>query len=312
MNQPYQIVLDLWEANTDVDVETLKENGVTGLIVRLNDMVGGHHLDEHFEQNWAKALLFSVQTLYFVYNPWVDGKANCDWLIAHLPANFGKRRILVDVEVKYAGYSPTTYAKELQKFIALVKAAGYQIAIYTGAWFLSVVSSWPTQEDYWWGAYPYVLTNSKTWEEYKQALSTVSYSSFTKASPGPAKIWQCTGDGVRLAGFGNHAVDVSVFPGTLEDLAGWLSVPDGNPEEPQPVEEPEPVSGLYMVAQRFVNKRERPSEYNSRDIGDVLPGERVGPIIGIEGGATGAWAKLAQNEYVCVADRYGTTYLVEP
>jgi hypothetical protein len=81
-------------------------------------------------------------------------------------------------------------------------------------------------------------------------------------------------------------------------------------------DEVDALRGIIQELKDYVSDlecdREKPSECNSRDNGDVLPGERVGPIIGIEGGATGAWAKLAQNKYVCVADRFGTTYLVEP
>jgi GH25 family lysozyme M1 (1,4-beta-N-acetylmuramidase) len=240
MIQPYQIVLDIWEGNPDIDVPTLCENGVVGLIVRLNDMNGGHHLDAQFARNWALALQFPVQTLYFVYNPWVSGRANYDWLIAHLPADYGRRRLMIDVEVKYKDYAPATYAKEVAAFRALVNSICPE-TIYTGYGSLPLLDEWPKTCDYWWAAYPFMLTACTSWAEYKKALSVVSMSAFTKYSPGPARLWQCTGDGVRLEGFGNHAVDVNVFPGTLEQLAAWLGCTLA-PEPPEPPEQPEEVN----------------------------------------------------------------------
>ena len=141
MNE-YQIVLDIWEGNDDLDVPTLKANGVAGMIVRLNDMNGGHHLDERFVKDWEIAKQFDTQTIYFVYNPWVSGRANFDWLVAHLPADFDGRRLMIDTEVKYPGYSPETYAKETGIFYALV-AERFPQAIYTGEWFLPIVAKWP-------------------------------------------------------------------------------------------------------------------------------------------------------------------------
>lgn len=47
MKQPYQVVLDIWEASS-LDVSQLLAAGVGGLIVRINDMHGGHHMDEKF------------------------------------------------------------------------------------------------------------------------------------------------------------------------------------------------------------------------------------------------------------------------
>lgn len=309
MNTPYQILLDIWEGNPDLDVETLIANGVVGLIVRLNDMVGGHHIDERFAKNWLLAKRFAVRTLYFVYNPWVSGKANFDWLMAHLPADFGRTRILVDIEVKYPGYSAATYATEVTNFVALVKSAGFPLGIYTGGWFLSVLSAWPSNVDYWWGAYPDVLTAAQNWSAYKSALATVNMSAFTKKSPGPARLWQCTGDGVRLEGFGGHAVDVSVFPGTLDELGAWLNV--DSVSEPDPISEPDPVEAFdtrltFAVQSDILNIRSGPG-IGYADTGDKKRGDVIVPL-GV--GGTDVWILISKEpvQYVC-AKQGGVQYL---
>ena len=226
----YQILLDIWEGNPDLNVETLKAAGVTGLIVRLNDMNGGHHMDEAFEKNWATARQFPAQTVYFVYNPWRNGRENFDWLVEHLPSDIGKRRIMVDVEVRYAGYSAETYAREVETFLALV-GAQVPAAIYTGKWFLATVARWPVDVDYWWAAYPFSLQEHKSWESYREALEALDFAAFTRPAPGKARLWQCSGDGVILPGFGKHAVDVNVFPGTLDECKQWFHI-SGDAERP--------------------------------------------------------------------------------
>ena len=231
MNE-FQIILDIWEGNPDPDEAKLKAAGVAGLIVRLNDMNGGHHLDERFAQDWAFAKRFPIQSIYFVYNPWVTGKQNFDWLVAHLPADFDGRRLFIDVEVKYPGYSPDTYAKETQVFYNLV-AQRFPQAIYTGAWFLPIISKWPTAIPYWWGAYPNYLQGHATWESFKAAAAKMIFESWTKAAPGPAGLWQCSGGGNTLPGFGNHGVDISLFPGTLEECKQWFHIPSSETIPPE-------------------------------------------------------------------------------
>ena len=54
------------------------------MITRLNDINGGHHKDENFDKQWKQAQYF-LRAPYFVYNPWVNGKGNYDWLMANLP-----------------------------------------------------------------------------------------------------------------------------------------------------------------------------------------------------------------------------------
>lgn len=241
MERPYQLILDLWEANFDVDANALLVNGVVGLIARLNSMSGGHHMDAQFDRNWALAKRFPVQALYFVYNPWVDGQTNYDWMRAHLPADYGKRRIFVDIEVRYAGYPAATYARETAKFCALARAHN-PVTRYSGGGFLDLLKPWPADEEYWWAAYPYGdeskgqvdLRRATTWEQYRLRIERLNYREWTRLCPGSARMWQSSGDGVRLPGFGNHAVDVNVFPGPLEDAEEWFGC-DNRDNEEQPI-----------------------------------------------------------------------------
>ena len=80
-----QIIIDEWEGDAGLDDTTLLKY-VTGVIVRINDMAGGHHIDVLFTQRWEAAKLYPARAIYFVYNPWVDGKANYAWLKANLPS----------------------------------------------------------------------------------------------------------------------------------------------------------------------------------------------------------------------------------
>ena len=130
MDTPYQLILDVWEGNPDIDPAVVVANGVTGVIVRINDINGGHHMDARFIDDWTLAKKFPVQAIYFVYNPWVSGQANYDWLMAHLPADYGRRRLFLDVEVRYSGISPATYAAGVARFLDLARAH-FPATIYT-------------------------------------------------------------------------------------------------------------------------------------------------------------------------------------
>lgn len=70
-----ETILDVWEGSLDIDEQIIADGGVVGLIIRLNHISGGHHMDENFTTQWLQAINF-LRAPYFVYNPWVDGKAN--------------------------------------------------------------------------------------------------------------------------------------------------------------------------------------------------------------------------------------------
>lgn len=58
MRQPYQLGIDTWEGQLELDEAVLKANGVKFIFVRLNDINGGHHKDENFDKQWGEAAGF--------------------------------------------------------------------------------------------------------------------------------------------------------------------------------------------------------------------------------------------------------------
>jgi hypothetical protein len=217
-----QILCDVWEGSLDIDETILREGGVVGLIIRLNDMNGGHHKDMTFDAQWKQAENF-LRAPYFVYNPWVNGAATFNWMHNNLPD--GVSIVFADVEVSKAGYSPETYADELQFFYNL-SSQHYKMVIYTGAWFLSIVAHWP-QAEYWWARYPYYLCPqgdrvSWTWSEFSRRAHAYGYKPDPdNKCPGEESVWQCEGDQVVLPGTANRPMDLNLVNKTLPELEVW-------------------------------------------------------------------------------------------
>ncbi len=230
LGQEFCLGIDLWEGNGDVNEQAFQVGGVKLLLIRLNSITGGHHLDENFATQWAQAYKLFLRVPYFVYNPWAGGLANYQWLAANLPA--GVRRVAIDIEVKRDGYSPAIYAAEVAAFIKLCKAAGLWIVIYTGGWFLPILSKWPTDVDYWWARYPYSMypaaNQNITWERLYELIKELSWA--PGPTPGPCLLWQCSGDSFKLPGSNNRVIDVNIWRGSLAELAAWVGE-----EAPKPV-----------------------------------------------------------------------------
>lgn len=226
------LVVDVWEGSLEIDEGILKAAGVAGFVVRLNDMNGGHHMDGTFAAQWAQAASFA-RCPYFVYNPWVSGQANFDWLSANIPAEC--RSVMVDVEVRYAGYSPTTYAGEVAKFMTLAQSK-WRTAIYTGAGFSDLLMYWPACE-YWWAQYPgYDWGSVKTWDQLKAVLDAY-YVPYNRSSMpiGILRMWQFSGDKLILPGT-IRTTDVNIFYGTEAELRAWWGC--------EVAQSPGPVTGL--------------------------------------------------------------------
>ena len=213
----YQVLVDVWEGQVELDEAVLKAAGVAGIIVRLNDMNGGHHMDTGFTSQWEQAAGF-VRAPYFVYNPWVSGKANFDWLAASCPA--GVKRVFVDVEVIYSAVTPAQYGKELAAFLGLARGK-WNITIYTGQWFLPFVTPWDGGE-YWWARYPNSLyvAGQMTWAALMTKLNALPWT--PGSAPGVVKLWQCTADRIVLPGCGGRAIDINVFKGSRAELEAWI------------------------------------------------------------------------------------------
>jgi GH25 family lysozyme M1 (1,4-beta-N-acetylmuramidase) len=231
----YSVVLDVWEGNLEIDEVQLASANIAGLIIRINDMNGGHHLDTNFWSQWNQSGSFN-RVPYFVYNPWVNGQQNYDWLLANIPVC---PAVMIDTEVTEPNYGPATYAAEHAKFIAMC-CLKWKTVIYTGAGFVGskVLQYWTTGVDYWWSQYPWPLYEEKrpgytplpiinvTWGQLKQYLDSYAIwpSSTAKYCPAGAnavKLWQCSGDRFILPGM-TRTCDINIFPGTAEEYATWL------------------------------------------------------------------------------------------
>lgn len=219
-----QTLFDVWEGSLDIDEATIRAGGIVGLIIRLNHISGGHHIDSYFTTQWLQAEGF-LRAPYFVYNPWVDGHANYNWLISNLPKK-GVSRVFIDIEVVYKDYSPEVYADQVQAFIDEFTRAYPLTVIYTGQWFLPVLAHWPRNVEYWWARYPEAFhpDPSEVWSYEKLEVETEKYGYYPDPQhkcPGPLKLWQCSGDRLKLPGCQGRAVDVNLFNGTLQQLQDW-------------------------------------------------------------------------------------------
>ena len=242
------LVVDVWEGQPTMDFAALRAGGVAGIGIRLNDMSGGHHMDQAFTQLWAGAADF-VRFPYFVYNPWVDGAANFAWLVAHLPAEC--KSVALDVEVRYSGYAANVYAGEISKFMQLAKINGLKIIIYTGQGYTSLLSKWPVA-DFWWAQYPSpanYFAGVKTWDELRVRLDRLDKPFNVGLIPagGTLKLWQFSGDYLLLPG-SNRDMDVNIFYGSEQELADYFGTAP-SADNPPPVDEtPVTKSGLYRFA----------------------------------------------------------------
>lgn len=219
---------DVWEGALDIDENTLLSAGVKFLVIRLNDINGGSHIDTNFVNQWGQAERF-LRAPYFVYSPWTTGQKNAQFLMDNLPLE--TTRIFADIEVSYAGYSPKEYANNVRAFVSQIKAYKKPLSIYTGGWFLNMLSEWPKDVDYWWARYPnWVYPSQKTsvsWEWITNRVNQLAWSPDygTYKSPGPVVLWQCTADRYIMPGCAGRPMDINIYNGTLDVLSGWWGQP---------------------------------------------------------------------------------------
>jgi len=217
--------VDVWEGALDIDEGILLSAGVKFVIPRLNDMNGGHHKDTNFDNQWLQAEPF-LRAPYFVYNPWVSGKINAEWLLDNLPTK-GVTRKFSDVEVRKPEYPAETYANEVDIFKnELARWETTPTVCYTGQWFLSYLSHWPIDWEYWWARYPWYLypgtKQTISWEDLRLRIDYVGWKPDpAKACPGIVRLWQCTADRYIPPGCANRPMDMNVALMTLSELSAW-------------------------------------------------------------------------------------------
>ena len=240
-------VVDVWEGQREIDEQALMDAGVAGIVIRINDMNGGHHRDAAFDQQWSESANM-IHWPYFVYNPWVSAYKNFDWLESNMPSD--ATAVAVDVEVRYSGITPAIYSRDLEIFISLCKKK-WKTMIYTAEWFLKNLSGWPKNVDYWWAQYPGALyiPQTLTWQKLDKIFEAYDKPFNQSAIPGKLVMWQFSGDKLILPG-SQKPIDVNVFLGSAEQLAEYI----GSAGTSTPPVEITP-SGLYQFSENNFYQR---------------------------------------------------------
>ena len=117
------LLIDTWEGLGEIDESILKNNGVAGIGIRLNDITGGHHMDSAFVKQWNETPSL-VRFPHFTYNPSVSSQDNHDWLAANLPSE--ARSLAIDVVVPNGTRSPAKYAADLDVFLKLCAGSNWK------------------------------------------------------------------------------------------------------------------------------------------------------------------------------------------
>ena len=214
------LLIDTWDGLGEVDESILKSNGVSGIGIRLNDITGGHHMDAGFVKQWDEARSL-VRFPHFTYNPAVSSQDNHDWLAANLPSDAST--LAIDVVVPNGALSPSKYAANLDVFLKLCAGSGWKTIIYTAAWCLPFLSTWPKAE-YWWAQWPAptsYATNVSDWAGLKSALNTLDIPNNSASIPSVLKMWQFSGNHFILPGCANK-LNLNIFYGTESELASYF------------------------------------------------------------------------------------------
>jgi hypothetical protein len=222
---------DVWEGSLDIDENVIFAGGSKFIIIRMNDTVGGLHLDENFKKQWDQSRLFG-KCPYFVVAPWIYASAQAKFIMDNMPQ--GCKTICLDVELHY-NETPTQYAVLLKQLITQLKTNGYLVIIYTGQWFMQYVSPWPTDCEYWLAAYALIAYPkeriSLTWDQSKEIMKQLNWP--TLVMPGKIVIYQFTGDRWILPGCANRAVDMNLMlVSDFERVFGQKSSPVTGPINP--------------------------------------------------------------------------------
>ncbi len=221
----YQLFVDTYQDGGNIDVGILAQNGVAGIMSRINDIDysnGNFIPDTGFQAQYNATINGGlIPMIYFVYNPWRTGQQNFDYLQSVMPST--AKSVIIDIEVARLGYTPDAYATDVQTFVDLCNLH-WNTAIYTGAGFLQLLSKWPVDVKYFWAEYPATFypssTQSWTWDNIKNALSGFQLPLNNSQIPATLWGWQFTGDKIIPSGC-QKPMDVSVFYGSLQDLQNW-------------------------------------------------------------------------------------------
>ena len=288
--QNYSIVVDCWEANVNLDEQTLLANGVRGLIIRMNDTVDREHLDENFNAQWAASSMF-YRMPYFVFAPWMTVQAQVDFIIANLPA--GCKSIALDVEVDAYTINPIKVAGDLCELMRRLQMLGLHVIIYSGSWYwqikhIQVGLPWQAAADYWWAAYPYLFqpNNSRTattWDALKGLIAKWVWD--TAGSPGPCQLRQVCSR-YALPGTAGLNIDINIFNGDETSLAAYFGGNVAPTPTPEPTPIPSPIPQLKIINCSFLMAHPQPDlksspcqYFTAGDLTTLLATQTVGGIV---------------------------------
>lgn len=309
----YTLGFDFWEGSGEIDEKKFLEGGCRFFFVRINDMNGGHHKDQNFDAQWDQAVPF-YRAPYFVYNPWVDGIGNYNYLRSIVPPDV--RVFMLDTEVRKPGYPPEIYGQELATCISFLLMSNYSIIMYTGWGYLDILKPWPTNLPYCWARYPYILhpadgsTLMLTWEQLHEKIQWMTwYPGSSNLIPGPCNLWQCSGDSIILPGT-NRKIDIILFNGNVQEFQSYYQFPAA--QCPQGVAPPEPVDlpeGKILRFETLVaGQRIRTGPGIQYPVVSRVSKGQIFPALDL--GGSDVWIKIGEGQWIAV--RHGdVTYLKE-
>jgi len=299
------IVGDFWEANTGLDEITLYNNGMRGVILRMNDTVNREHLDDNFISQWKQSEIF-YRMPYFVFGDWFTPTQQYDFAMQNMPKE--ARAIGLDVEVDANTIQPHKVADDLFDLLTRFKNAGLKTKVYSGSWWwtpkhIDTGEAWENTQEYWWAAYPYLFqpNNTRTnftWNQLKTLISQWTWN--TGEAPGPCSLRQICSRYV-LEGTGGLNIDVNIFNGTELQLKDYFGGIEKKIMEEQDITSPQ-FSAVSLVAGQSI--RSKPSIYGNTPIGTVTIDGKEHPVLDI--GGSDVWVKTDQG-WVAVYNG-GTTY----
>jgi hypothetical protein len=297
--------MDIWEGRPTLDMPTLYASGVRGMIVRINDTVGGLHMDEAFTAHWNASEIF-YKIPYFVFAPWFESTAiaQYQWLVAHLPA--GVKAVALDVELDGKNVTPLILAQKLDDLVFRLQEHGLKVIIYSGSWWWNPVhiTTLPAHAkyDYWWASYPYILQpnntrTSATWDYLKSLIGKIEWQ--VGDTPGPKCRMRQVCSRYFLPGTGGMNVDINIYNGLeseLKDYFGGLEV-----VPPPPVAESVSFTAECLVDVQNVRSG---TSTSYPVIGSITKGT-IHPVVGIGGG--NLWIEIAPGQWVA-ANYLSTIY----
>lgn len=250
--------------------------------------------DSDFVLNWAhcKGKLYRMPYHFLTWTTDPKAQADAFWRLIE-PDTWGLLPLICDFE--WWETTPPNAMDILYNFMERLKALAspLPLGIYTAKSFFEPNGS---RADYW-RQYALWLCDIAGAVEVPRPWTDWDFHQYTFKLDGIA--W----------GAESFDLDGDYYNGTLAQMIARYNLPALDEIDPPPVIEPQPAAALSLRVLRNVTLRAAPTTA-SASYGLLAPGTLL-TVTGIAGGATGAWARLADGRYVCAVDRNNTRYLSE-